>query len=162
MKSERGVTALTLTIVVVIIAIIAAFSILTSRDVVVEGNLATVYSEISTIREKMIDQSLSDSYETSIIQTFKIEDISEYNGRVGGKLEIGKDYYFFDFAGELGEPGSDTLKQSLYEELDVKSVNKSYIACINDVGDVEVYLVDGIRVDDATLYSYEEIRDVYK
>lgn len=161
MKNERGVTALTLTIVVVIIGIIAAFSIFTSRDVVVEGNLATVYSEISTVREKMIDQSLSDSYETSIIQTFKIDDISDYNYRVGGKLENGKDYYLFDFAGELGEAGSETLKQSLYEELDIKSVNKSYITCINDIGDVEVYLVDGIRVDDETLYTYEEIKEVY-
>lgn len=157
MKNQKGVTAISMMVLIVIIILLASFSILSSRDVVVEGNITATYSEISIIRDAALNLSLDESYRNDgIIASTKIQNIEYYNSRVGGNLSEGKTYYYLPFEGE-----NDVLVQSLNEKLDVRSVENSYIISIEDVGKVEVYLVDGIRIDNTSYYSYDDIKAVY-
>lgn len=157
MKNQKGVTALSMMILIVIIILIASFSVFSSRDLVVEGNITKIYSEISTLRESLRGLSIKEDYDKGILSTTKITNINEYNARVGENLINGRTYYYLDF-GDANP--SDVRIQSLNEELNVRSVENNYIVSILDVGKVEIYLVDGIRVGDKYYYSYEEISDI--
>ena len=156
MKNQRGVTAISLMIIIVIIMILASFSIFTSRDLVIEGNIANIYNEVTQIKDSMKGLSLDDSYKDTILGTKKVTNIGEYNSRVGGNLVAGKEYYYLGFGDEAT---TDIEIQSLYEVLDLRAVERNYIVGIEDVGVVEVYLVDGIKIDGTLCYSYEEITD---
>ena len=158
MKNQKGVTALSMMILIIIIILLASFAVFSSRDLVVEGNIATIYNEIDIIRDSILGLSINESYEDGIFSSTKIDDINDYNARVGGNLKSGRTYYYLAYADDTM---SDVYIQSLNEFLDVRSVQNSYIVSIIDVGEVEVFLVDGIRIEDTYYYSYEEISQNY-
>lgn len=158
MKSQRGISALSLMITIVIIIMVAGYSLLFSRDTIVEGNVATVYSEMQELIEAAKGLSLDMDYLEENLSVFELESITEMNPRVGNKLREGKKYYYFAYA---DEDFSDVMKDSLNEVLGLRSVSGSYIVAINDLGKVEVYLVDGININGKFCYSYEEIYAEY-
>jgi hypothetical protein len=92
------------------------------------------------------------------LEAFKIDDISQYNPRVGNNLLEGEDYYYLGFA---DENMTDVMKQTLNEVLDVRSVENSYIVSYEDTGKVNVLLFDGVRVGDSYYYTYDEIHNAY-
>ena len=53
------------------------------------------------------------------------------------------------------------MRQTLNETLDVRNVENSYIISFVDMGKVEVFLVDGVRIGDNYYYTYEEIHNAY-
>lgn len=154
MKGQKGVTALSMVIVIIIIIIIASFSIFNGRDVVVEGNLASIKNEVKTMKNAVEQLSLDKSYMNGIIETTKIDNISVYNSRVGNNLVEGKDYYYLGFG---DESISETVIQNLNDALDVRSVKNSYIISVEDAGEYEIYLVDGVRNGDKYYFSYKDI-----
>lgn len=158
MKNQSGVSVISMTIVVVLIIILASFSILTSRDVVVESNIQTYYQEMFTITESAKRLSLDKKIFKDTLQVFKVENIEEYNHRVGNKLLAGEDYYLLPY-GE--SETTDVFKQTMNEVLDVRNIKNSYIISYIDTGKVEIFLIDGVRIGDNQVFTYSEIRDEY-
>ncbi|MBQ9279775.1 MAG: hypothetical protein IJ215_01835 [Clostridia bacterium] len=157
--SQKGVTAVSMIIIIVILILIATFSLFSSRDLVVESSMAKAYNELSMMRNALRSLSLQDSYEdTTILSTLKVTNIGEYNSRVGGKMTTEKTYYYFGYKDPDVEK---SVKQELNDLLDLRSVANSYIVCINEPGNVEVMLVDGIKYGDTKYYTYDEIANVY-
>lgn len=154
MKGQSGISALSLMITIVIIIIVAGYSLLFSRDTVIEGNVATIYAEISEMREAAKGLSLDLEYVKDNLAEFELESISDINPRVGGNLREGKKYYYFGYA---DDSMTEVMKQTINEKLGVRNVSGSYVIAINDIGEVEVYLVDGINIDGDIYYTYDEI-----
>ena len=158
MKSQRGVSALSLMITIVIIVMIAGYSLLFSRDTIVEGNVATVFAEMQELIEAAKGLSLDFEYLNENLSAFELASITEMNPRVGNKLREGRKYYYFAYG---DEDFSDVMKDTLNDILGLRSVSGSYVVAINDLGKVEVYLVDGININGRFCYSYEEIYAEY-
>lgn len=164
MKKQEGVTAVSLMVTIVIIMLIAGASLFTSQDLIVELNISTAYQDISTIKEsveglRMLNELNPDEYVfEEIFLSEPISDISEYNERVGGKLQEGNEYFYLGFA---DDSLPDVYKESLKESMDLKSVNYNYIVNPENIEKVEVFLVDGVKVGDQFYYTYEEISAEY-
>lgn len=158
MRSQRGVTATSMVIIIVILIMLAGYSVLTSREVITEANTGKYFQEVKLINDQMKNLSLDKKNFKNTLEAFKIEDNSQYNSRVGNNLLEGKDYYFLGFA---DESMTEVMKQTLNEVLDVRSVENSYIVSYEDTGKVTVLLLDGVRVGDKYLYTYEEIHNAY-
>ncbi len=158
MKSQRGVTATSMVIVIVILIMLAGYSILTSREVVTEANAQKYFQEIKLINDQMKSLSFDKKNFKDTLEAFKIEDISQYNSRVGNRLLEGEDYYLLGFGDEAM---SEIMKQTLNEALDVRSIENSYIVSYEDTGKVNVLLVDGVRMGDSYYYTYSEIHNAY-
>ena len=88
----------------------------------------------------------------------KIEDISQYNPKVGWNLKDGNEYYYLGFGDSTV---SDSLKRRMEEQLGVRDIEFSYIVGADDIEDIEVYLVDGVEVDGYYFYTYEDILNQY-
>ena len=158
MKSQRGVTATSMVIVIVVLIMLAGYSILSSREIVTETNTGKYFQEIKLINEQTKSLTLDKKNFKETFETFKIEDISQFNSRVGNNLLVGEDYYYLGYA----DPQmTDVMKQTLNNILDVRSVEKSYIISYEDTGKVNVFLVDGIRIGDNYYYTYNEIHNAY-
>ena len=152
MKSQRGVTATSMVIVIVVLIMLAGYSILSSREIVTETNAGKYFQEIKLINEQTKSLTLDKKNFKETFETFKIEDISQFNSRVGNNLLVGEDYYYLGYA----DPQmTDVMKQTLNNILDVRSVEKSYIISYEDTGKVNVFLVDGIRIGDNYYYTYK-------
>ena len=158
MKNQKGVTIISMVIVIVIIILLASYSILTSRDVVTEVNVQTYFQEIKLVNDNVKGLSLDKKYFKDTFEPFKIENINEYNARVGNNLRPDRQYYLIGY-GE--ESLTEVMRQTLNETLDVRNVENSYIISFVDMGKVEVFLVDGVRIGDNYYYTYEEIHNAY-
>ncbi len=158
MKNQKGITVISMVIVIVIIILLASYSILTSRDVVTEVNVQTYFQEIKLVNDNVKGLSLDKKYFKDTFEPFKIENINEYNARVGNNLRPDRQYYLIGY-GE--ESLTEVMRQTLNETLDVRNVENSYIISFVDMGKVEVFLVDGVRIGDNYYYTYEEIHNAY-
>ena len=158
MKSQRGVTATSLMVVIVLLIILAGYSVLTSREVVNEINAEQVFQEIKLMNDQMKSLSFDKKTFKDTLDAFKIEDISQYNPRVGNRLLAGEDYYFLGFA---EESMTDVMRQTLNEALDVRSIANIYIVSYEDTGKVNVLLLDGVRIGNEFYYTYSEIHNAY-
>lgn len=158
MKNQRGVTATSMMIVIVILILLAGYSVLTSRDVVTEVNTQQYFQELKLISEQAKGISLDKKNFKDTFESFKIEDINQYNARVGNNLIAGEDYYLLAFG---DENMTDVMKQTLNEILDVRSVENSYIISYVDTGKVNVFLLDGVRIGNQYYYTYEDIHNAY-
>ena len=158
MKSQRGVTLTSMVVVIVVLIMLAGYSVLTSREVITEANTGKYFQEIKLINDQMKNLSLDKKNFQNTLEAFKIDDISQYNPRVGNNLLEGEDYYFLGFA---DESTTEVMKQTLNEVLDVRSVENSYIVSYEDTGKVNFLLFDGVRVGEEYLYTYDEIHNAY-
>lgn len=158
MKNQKGVTAISMVIVIVIVVLLASYSILSSRDVVNEVKIQTYFQEIKLIGDSTKGLSLDKSYFKDTFESFKIENIDEYNARVGNNLRADKEYYLLGFA---EESTTEVMRQTLNEILDTRNVENSYIISLEDSGKVNVFLVDGVRIGDNYYYTYEDIHKSY-
>ena len=158
MKNQRGVTATSMVIVIVILLMLAGYSVLSSREIVTEVNTQQYFQEIKLINEQAKGFTLDKKSFKDTFESFKIENIDQYNSRVGNNLLAGKDYYYLGFA---DEQMTDVMRQTLNNILDVRNVENSYIISYEDAGKVNVFLVDGVRIGDKYHYTYDEIHNAY-
>lgn len=158
MKNQRGVTATSMVIVIVILIMLAGYSVLTSREVVTEVKAEKYFQEIKLINDQMKGLSFDKKTFKDTLESFKIDDITQYNSRVGNRLLEGEDYYFLGFG---DESMTDIMRQTLNEALDVRSVENSYIVSYEDTGKVNVFILDGVRIGEKYYYTYSEIHNAY-
>ena len=158
MKNQRGVTATSMVIVIIILILLAGYSVLTSREVVTEVKTEKYFQEIKLIDDQMKGLSFDKRNFKDTLEAFKIDDIRDYNARVGNRLLEGEDYYLLAFG---DESMTEVMKQTLNEALDVRNVENSYIVSYEDTGKVNVFLLDGVRVGENYYYTYDEIHNAY-
>lgn len=158
MKSQRGVTATSMVIVIVVLIMLAGYSVLSSREVLTEANTGKYFQEIKLINDQSKSLTLDKKTFKDTFESFKIEDINQFNSRVGNNLLAGEDYYYLGFA---DEQMTDVMRQTLNNILDVRNVENSYIISYEDTGKVNVFLVDGVRIGDNYHYTYTEIHNAY-
>ena len=116
MKNQKGITAMSMVIVIVILILLAGYSVLTSRDIVTEVNIEQYFQEIKLISDQAKGISLDKKTFKDTFESFKIEDLNEYNARVGNRLLAGENYYLLAYG---DESLTDVMRQTLNEILDV-------------------------------------------
>ncbi len=158
LKNNRGISAVSLMITIVVIIIIAGYSLFFSRDTVVEAQVAKAYTEIQEMQDAAKALSLDAAYAREYLAGCEIEDISTMNERVGNKLREGKQYYYLGYA---DDSVTEVVKQTMNENLGVRNIEGSYIISVGDIGEVDVFLVDGININDKFCYTYDEIYREY-
>ncbi len=158
MKNNRGVSAISLMVTIVVIILIASYSVFFSRDAVVEGNVAKIYSEIQEVTEAVKALSLDYSIALETLSGFELVSVEGMNQRVGNNLESDKQYYYLGFG---DDSLTEVMKQTLNDKLGVRSIENNYVVSVGDIGDVDVFLVDGINITGDNCYSFEEIHQKY-
>ncbi len=158
MRNQRGVTATSMMIVIVLLIMLAGYSVLSSREIVTEVNTQQYFQEIKLINDQAKGFTLDKKNFKDTFETFKLENIAQYNSRVGNNLLAGEDYYYLGFG---DESMTDVMRQTLNNILDVRNVENSYIISYEDTGKVNVFLVDGVRIGDKYYYTYDEIHNAY-
>ena len=73
-------------------------------------------------------------------------------------MEEGNEYYYLGF-GDKNIP--DAMKKYLEEQLGVRGIEFSYVVGAETIEDIEVYLVDGIKIGNYYFYTYEDILNEY-
>lgn len=158
MKKQKGVTLISMVIMIIVVILLASYSVLSSRDLITETNMQTYYQEIKLVQESLKGLSVDKEYFKESLEPYKISDIGMYNSMVGNNLEYDKDSYYFGF----GEESMDkVVRQTLYELLDLRNISNSYIVTFIGEGKVKVFLVDGVKSGNETFYTYEEMHDAY-
>ena len=163
MNKQNGVTMISLIVVIIVIVILAATSIFSSKDLMTETRVAKVYNEIASVRNaitelKSLNETDPETYDMNkMLMGEKIENLQEYNQRVGWNLE-GNEYYYLGF-GDKNIP--DAMKKYLEEQLGVRGIEFSYVVGAETIEDIEVYLVDGIKIGNYYFYTYEDILNEY-
>ena len=164
MNKQNGVTMISLIVVIIVIVILAATSIFSSKDLMTETRVAKVYNEIASVRNaitelKSLNETDPETYDMNkMLRGEKIENLQEYNQRVGWNLEEGNEYYYLGF-GDKNIP--DAMKKYLEEQLGVRGIEFSYVVGAETIEDIEVYLVDGIKIGNYYFYTYEDILNEY-
>ena len=99
MYKQKGFTMISLIVVIIIIIILAAASVFSSKDLLREAKVAKVYNEMFTVRNaiqelKSLNETDPEAYDMNkMLMGEKIENIEDYNQRVGWNLKEGKEYY---------------------------------------------------------------------
>lgn len=163
MRNKKGVTMIELVLVIIIILIIATFSVLSGRETFNQATATEVYTEISAIREAVngvnIKRDLDEKFELTSGDYYDVK-ASELN-QVEAEFEA--EYGFEVENGEFENLyiiyGMDELEK--YNESKVKntygfdSIKHTYIINFNKV---EVDLLENLTISDKTVRTYEEIR----
>ena len=164
MNKQNGVTMISLIVVIIVIVILAATSIFSSKDLMTETRVAKVYNEIASVRNaitelKSLNETDPETYDMNkMLMGEKIENLQEYNQRVGWNLEEGNEYYYLGF-GDKNIP--DAMKKYLEEQLGVRGIEFSYVVGAETIEDIEVYLVDGIKIGNSSFSPSEDLFNEY-
>ena len=152
MNDNRGFTMVQMVVTIIMIVLIAAFSVSNSRDTIVETKVAKAYEEVTEVKKAVMRYAVL-SQEREELSAFKIDNLDSYPNLTSEYAEMGEqEYYFLDFK---------TQGETLNEILEVRNVNDNYIVNIKNLNDIEIFLVNGIKVGNKTLYTDKEIIEIY-
>ena len=146
MKNKKGITLIEVMIAVIVLVIIATFSILYSSNITDESKLAKVYNEINIVKDA-IEESMvliEINPEKYSLEYFFGEEVSVGNYNVGVISKEGTWYH-------IGEEN--------YKTLDLRNIDREYLY---NASYKELFLVNGFERNGIALYRYEEIIDLYE
>ncbi len=159
-KNEKGITMITLTIAIIILVIITNILIFNARDGVYVKNLENMYSDVESLRDKIIEYYIDYGAIPADTQTqYSLDgkDDLKDNWITQEEFEKGK-FYIIDLKALDGVSlnyGRDYDKYSANDlsEEEINQLNDIYI--VNDIT-LNVFYVKGISVDGKTYYSDRE------
>ena len=164
MKKQKGVSMIELVIVLIIVILIASFSIYTGREALDQATASEVYTEINSMREAInsinLKRSLYDDFEleAGVQYDVKVEDTitkSEFESRFGETIsdeEYKNTYIIY---------GMDMMED--YQGSDVKdfygldSIKHSYLVNFDDV---QVDLLKSVKISNRTVRTFEQVRSL--
>ena len=150
-KREEGVTLIQTVIAVVMIALIASFAIFNSRDTVVETRVAKVYNEILTVKKAVLELEMLEEKGMEIFTESKIQNLDSYP-EIASHGKANQEYYYLDFEKE---------GNLLQEKLDIRNIENNYIVNVKNIEDIEIFLVNGVKIRNEIFYKDDEIIEKY-
>lgn len=150
-KKEKGITMIQMVITIIMMIIIASFSLYNARDTIIEAKVSKVYKEIMTVREGVVGAKVMETIDFADFGT-KLDDFSSYP-QLSSYYDSGdSEYYFLDF---------ETKNAVISEALEIRNIENNYIVNVKDFENVEVFLVDGLVIGSDRIYSDDEILRKY-
>ena len=150
-KGEKGITMIQMVITIVMMAIIAGFSIYNSRDTIAETKITKAYNEILIIKDAIVEVKVLDDSVMDVFSGDRLVNLDAYDG-IADRDEPNQEYYFLDFKNK---------KELLEDIFNLRNIENNYIVNVKNLENIEVFLVDGVNVDDTLYYTADEIIEKY-
>ena len=151
MEQKRGITMIQMVITIVMMILIAGFSIYNSRDTIIETKLSKTYNEMMTVKEAVLGLETLEIVDIKDIGT-KLSDFSSYTQLMPYYNSGDNEYYLLDFKSN-GDAISDVLE--------IRNIENNYIVNVKNMEDIEIFLVNGVKIGDNVYYSDDEILKKY-
>ncbi len=150
-SKQKGISLMQMVITIVMLMLIALFAVFNSRDTITETKLSRVYDEMVKVKQAVIGiVTLKEDYISEI--GTKIEDFSSYPQLTPYYNGTEHEYYFLDFK---------TKGDVLQEILELRNIENNYIVNVKNLQNVEIFLIDGVKIGDNLYYSDSEILEKY-
>ena len=152
LKKCEGITMIQMVITIVMLVLIAGFSIYNSTDTIAETKAAKAYEEITEVKKAVMRYVVLDS-EMDELATFRLADLSGYPTIASFYTDTtDQDFYYLNFK---------TNAMLLNEILEVRNIENNYIVNVKNLNDIEIYLVEGVKIRNEICYSDTQILENY-
>lgn len=153
MKGNEGVTILQIVITIIVMMLILSASVFYGVNTTKEAKIAATYNEIKEIETAIKEAEVRNKIEIldnsiKILGEYEAPkiDVSAYATQLAGKTG---DFYYLDF----------TSSRKLSNVFDIERVKNDYLL---EIDNLNIYMVDGIDINDTTLYDAKEIANFYQ
>lgn len=151
LKGKNGITMIQTVITIVMMILIAGFSIYNSKDTLVETKLTKAYNEILEVKRAVQGAETLELFKMSSIGT-PVEDFTLYP-QLSGYYNSGEhEYYFLNF--------KDNGKV-IENVLEIRNIENNYIVNVKNTENIEIFMVNGVKVGTSTYYTDTEILKKY-
>ncbi len=149
-SKQKGISLIQMVITIVMMMLIALFAVFNSRDTITETKLSRVYDEMVKVKQAVMGTiTLNENYISEI--GTKVEDFSSYP-QLASYYSTGQEYYFLDFK---------TKGDVLQEILELRNIENNYIVNVKNLQNIEIFLIDGVKIGGTLYYSDSEILEKY-
>lgn len=152
MYSNKGVTMIQMVITIIMMVLIAGFSIYNSSDTIVEIKLSKTYEEMKEVKNavtslKILEEDLTNYLGTPLEDLSSYHQLEEYYNRA-----LYKEFYYLDFKNQ-----GDVL----CDILEIRNIENNYIINTGNIEDIEIFLVNGLKINGEIYYTDDEILEKY-
>lgn len=151
MKRNSGITMIQMVITIVMMVLIAGFSIYNSKDTLVEAKLTKAYNEILEVKKAVQGAETLELVKMSSIGT-EIEDFTLYPQLSTYYTSGDHEYYFLNF--------KDNGK-AIEDALEIRNIENNYIVDVKNIENIEIFMVNGVKIGSNTYYTDTEILEKY-
>lgn len=153
MNRQNGITMIMMVITVVMMALIAAFSIYNSKETIVETKITKAYNEIREVKDAVMRYAML-NLEMSDLRGCLVSNPANYGSVLDSYYPSYENhvFYFLNFKEQ---------KNVLEDILELRNVENNYIIDATDLSNLKVYLVNGIQIEDRMYYMDTEIIEKY-
>ena len=148
---KRGITMIQMVITIVMMILIAGFSIYNSRDTIIETKLSKTYNEMMTVKEAVLGLETLEIVDITDIGT-ELPDFSSYTQLMPYYNSGDHEYYLLDFKNN---------GDAIAEVLEIRNIENNYIVNVKNIEDIKIFLVNGVKIGDNVYYSDDEILKKY-
>lgn len=150
LNQKRGVTMIQMVITIVMMILIAGFSIYNASDTIVETKIAKTYSEMQEVKKAVVGLETLEIYDIKDIGT-PVLDFTSYM-QLQDYYSGNQEYYFLNF-NEKGD--------SICEILEIRNIENNYIVNVKNIENIEIFLINGVKIGGEWYYTDYEILKKY-
>ncbi len=153
MKGNEGITILQIVITIIVMMLILSVSVFKGVSTTKEAKIATTYNEIKEVEGALKEAKVRDKIEIldnsiNILGEYEAPkiDTNAYSVQLG---DSSGDFYYLDF----------TSSRKLSDALNLERIKNDYLLEVNNL---DLYMVDGLDINDTLTYDTKEIAKFYQ
>lgn len=150
-KNNKGITMIQMVITIVMMVLIAGFSIYNARDTIIETKVAKIYNEVEEVKNAVTGLKIFEDENIENILGAPLQNLNDYSG-LAAYYKDDQEYYLLNFK---------TNGNTLCDLLEIRNIENNYIVNLKDVDNVEVFLVGGAMIENEMCYTDYEILKKY-
>lgn len=150
-KNNKGITMIQMVITIVMMVLIAGFSIYNARDTIIETKVAKIYNEVEEVKNAVIGLKIFEDENIENILGAPLQNLNDYPG-LAAYYKDDQEYYLLNFK---------TNGNTLCDLLEIRNIENNYIVNLKDADNVEVFLVGGAMIENEMCYTDYEILKKY-
>lgn len=150
LKQNKGITMIQMVVTVVMLALIAAFSIYNATTTVVEAKVAKAYNEIITLKNGVKSFVILNEN----LDNFPGREIPNLDGyaHLASENKPDQNYFYLDFKNDAG---------IINDALEVRNIENDYIVNLKEFENIEIFLVEPTDVNGEKVFTDNQIIEKY-
>lgn len=150
-KNNKGITMIQMVITIVMMVLIAGFSIYNARDTIIETKVAKIYNEVEEVKNAVTGLKIFEDENIENILGAPLQNLNDYS-ELAAYYKDDQEYYLLNFK---------TNGNTLCDLLEIRNIENNYIVNLKDADNVEVFLVGGAMIENEMCYTDYEILKKY-
>ena len=150
-KNNKGITMIQMVITIVMMVLIAGFSIYNARDTIIETKVAKIYNEVEEVKNAVTGLKIFEDENIENILGAPLQNLNDYP-ELAAYYKDDQEYYLLNFK---------TNGNTLCDLLEIRNIENNYIVNLKDADNVEVFLVGGAMIENEMCYTDYEILKKY-